>query len=253
MSTQPTSLAPKTGDAGPASRIPDDIDVPTYVVRTIVAVAFAYIGARTTMAIAAGAPLRWWWIPIEVAIIVILVGLSIVAVCAIPIRRDLDAILGRATLNETELRERNRSQVFLRDVQHSFEMTEDETELFATAGLALREAGPALAEILVADASNAHVKRLAVADDRPAPACGVTTPHQCPAVRQGHTLKFDDPNGLASCPRLRERNLEAGSRAVRPHQRARRTGRRAPRRVRLLGGPRRGGVRRPGASANGSG
>ncbi len=214
MSTTPTPSTPTTGDAGPASRIPDDIDVPTYVVRTVVAVAFAYIGARTAMAIAAGAPLRWWWIPIEVAITVILVGLSIVVVCAIPIRRDLDAILGRAAGNEKQLREQNRSQTFLRDVQHAFEMIEQEDELFGTAALALQAAGPANAEILVADASNAHVSRRVIAEGRAAPGCGVTTPHHCPAVRQGHTLRFDDPNGLASCPRLRERGLAAGSRAA---------------------------------------
>jgi diguanylate cyclase (GGDEF)-like protein len=197
-----------------SSRIPDDIDVPTYVVRTVLAVAGAYVIARATLATWAGTPLTWWWVPLEAIVAVVLVGVAIVAACAVPIRRDLDAILGRAADNERALREGHRSQVFLRDVQHAFEMVEREDELYVAAGFALREAGPAQAEILVADASNAHVNRLAVADDRPAPACGVTTPHQCPAVRQGHTLKFDDPNGLASCPRLRERHLAEGSRAV---------------------------------------
>ena len=198
----------------PRSRVTDDIDVPAYVARTIAAVAFAYGGARATIVLATGASLRWWWVPVELAITVVLVGVAIVAVCALPIRRDLDAILGRAAANERELRERSRSQSFLRDVQHSFEMVEQEHELFTAAGFAMRDAGPARAEILVADASNAHVNRLAVAIERPAPGCGLTTPQQCPAVRQGHTLRFDDPNGLASCPRLRERQLEPGSRAV---------------------------------------
>lgn len=212
MTNDAHATAPARTDA--SSRIPDDIDVPTYVVRTVVAVGAAYVLARTAVSVLTGATLRWWWLPVEVAITVFIVGVAITAACAIPIRRDLDAILGRAAGNEKQLREQNRSQTFLRDVQHAFEMIEQEDELFTTAGLALRAAGPADAEILVADASNAHVSRLAVADGRSAPGCGLTTPHQCPAVRQGHTLRFDDPNGLASCPRLRERGLADGSRAV---------------------------------------
>jgi diguanylate cyclase (GGDEF)-like protein len=108
----------------------------------------------------------------------------------------------------------SRTSSTLRDVQHSFEMTEDETELFATAGLALREAGPGARR----DPRRRREQRpreAARRGRRPA-GTGVRCHHSAPvpAVRQGHTLKFDDPNGLASCPRLRERTLEAGSRAV---------------------------------------
>lgn len=144
---------------------------------------------------------------------ILFAGLTVVALAVfigLPIQRMLRRIGARVQSSEDELVQRNASQRFLRDVGEAFEMASDDDELVAVAALALRDAGPGAAELLVADASNAHVERLVVAADRPAPGCGLTTPHSCPAVRRGHTLKFSDPNGLSACPRLRERNLDDG-------------------------------------------
>src|SRR5690606_15016175 len=76
------------------------------------------------------------------------------------------------------------------------------------------EAVPGRSEILLADASRAHVNRAVVSEGRDAPGCGVETPSACPAVRRGQTLSFDHPDGLATCPRLRERHFPVGTTAT---------------------------------------
>ena len=147
----------------------------------------------------------------EVIVYLLVASVALTVSNIIPIRRDLDRIARVVDDNERTLREQGRTQRFQRDVHNAFEMAEHESELYAVAAGALTRAGDVRAEILVADASRAHVHRAVVATDRDAPGCGVTTPGSCPAVRSGQTLRFDDPNGFASCPRLRERELPDGS------------------------------------------
>lgn len=136
------------------------------------------------------------------------------------LRRELIHAHDMVAAHEREIEARNATQHFLREVGESFEMSEYDSELFDAAALALRTcAGAGAAEILVADASNAHLARVAssVGDDSLVAAhrqCDVTTPGSCPAVRRGKTMHFEDPNGLAACPRLRERGLPAGCSAT---------------------------------------
>jgi diguanylate cyclase (GGDEF)-like protein len=149
-------------------------------------------------------------IAVEALVFLVAAALSLTLFVGLPMQRLLRRIGARILASERELVERNTSQRFLRDVGNAFEMADNDNELVSIAALALRDAGPGDAELLVADASNAHVERLVVAADRAAPGCGLTTPRSCPAVRRGQTLKFADPNGLSACPRLRERNLDDG-------------------------------------------
>lgn len=181
-----------------------------HVARAATVVAGAYLLARCSanLVFDGGTPLDAARLVSEAALVTVLSGVALFVFSALPIRDDLLRIRNLVSHNESELRDRNRNQRFLRDVQNAFEMAEYESELFDVAGLAIKEAGPGRAEILVADASNAHVERVAIATGRAAPACGVTTPRSCPAVRQGHTLRFGDPQGLAACPRLRERSFD---------------------------------------------
>src|SRR3546814_3161873 len=69
----------------------------------------------------------------------------------------------------------------------------------------MAEALPGPAELLLADASRAHLRRAASATGSEAPGCGVETPWGCPAVRRGRTLTFDRSDHLGACPRLRDR------------------------------------------------
>jgi diguanylate cyclase (GGDEF)-like protein len=143
----------------------------------------------------------------EVIVFLVVASIALTISNVLPIRRDLQLITRVVDDNERTLREQSRTQRFHRDVHSAFEMAEHESELYDVAAGALSKAGDVRAEILVADASRAHVHRSVVAMGRDAPGCGVTTPNSCPAVRSGQTLRFEDPNGFSACPRLRERQL----------------------------------------------
>lgn len=147
----------------------------------------------------------------ELIVFLVVASIALTISNVIPIRRDLARIARVVDDNERILREQSRTQRFHRDVHSAFEMAEHESELYYVAAVALSRAGDVRAEILVADASGAHVNRSVVATDREAPGCGVATPGSCPAVRSGQTLRFDEPNGFAACPRLRERELADGA------------------------------------------
>lgn len=43
------------------------------------------------------------------------------------------------------------------------------------------------------------------------PGCGVASPYECPAIRLGTTLHFEDPASYESCPALRSRGLSGCS------------------------------------------
>lgn len=58
-------------------------------------------------------------------------------------------------------------------------------------------------EVLLADSSVAHMRRVASASEVPAPGCPVEHPFECAAVRRGRTLVFDTSEALDACPRLR--------------------------------------------------
>ncbi len=125
----------------------------------------------------------------------------------VPIRNDLVQIHQLVEDNEIKLRETNSGQRFLRRVQDAFDMAEHEQELFEITGVAMRDASDGPAEVLVADSSNAHIRRLSTALGHEMPGCSVATPRGCPAVRTGKRMSFPAPNDLAACPRLRERRL----------------------------------------------
>jgi diguanylate cyclase (GGDEF)-like protein len=61
-------------------------------------------------------------------------------------------------------------------------------------------------EVLLADASNAHLYQAATTDPANAgPGCPVATPSACPAVQRGHELTFERSDDFEVCPHLRGR------------------------------------------------
>ena len=185
-----------------------------HIIRATAGFAVAYVGARLTIDwLRDESTLDAGHLLVEVPIHLGLAGFALTLTSALPIVKDLLDVKRLVTTNERELAERAVGQQFLRNVHDAFEMVENEGELFRISGRALGELAHSEAggsEVLIADSSGAHVQQAIVADVGTAPACGVLTPGSCPAVRRGQTLKFADPNGLATCPRLRERNLADG-------------------------------------------
>ena len=142
------------------------------------------------------------------AIHVGLAGLALFLTSARPIRRDLAVQRALLRASEAEMVERVQQQAFLRDLQDALDMGETEADALQVTAKALRDAAPGPAELLVADASRAHLRRAAIAAGSEAPGCGVETPWGCPAVRRGRTLYFESSDDLSACPRLSDRGGE---------------------------------------------
>lgn len=105
------------------------------------------------------------------------------------------------------IREAGRHQ-FANSLQDALEMVETEDQALGVVQRALGEIAPAPGELLLADSSRAHLRRVVEAvpaDAAGPPSCPVATPWSCPAVRRGQTLRFASSEVLASCPKLRDR------------------------------------------------
>jgi diguanylate cyclase (GGDEF)-like protein len=66
-------------------------------------------------------------------------------------------------------------------------------------------------ELLLADSSDAHLKRAVVVNDAANSGCGVVAPHDCPAIRRSQTMQFDSSEALDACPHLENRPIGACS------------------------------------------
>jgi diguanylate cyclase (GGDEF)-like protein len=150
-------------------------------------------------------------VAITTAIHVTFSGIALFITSARPIRRDLSAQRELLRASEADMRAQVAQQAFLRDVQDALDMGETEADAVHVTAKALRDAAPGPAELLVADASRAHLRRAATAPGQDPPGCAVETPWGCPAVRQGRTLRFERSDDLSSCPRLTGRGGEVVS------------------------------------------
>lgn len=168
----------------------------------------AYLAARWTTEELVGVEPGAGGIPVATAIHVLFAGVTLFLTSARPIRRDVAAQRRLILRRDAELTARVAEQGFLRGVHDALEMAETEDDVLGVVSAALTEAAHRPAELLVADASRAHLARRAVAVGHQAPGCSVATPWGCPAVRRGQTTTFPDSTRLAVCPRLRERAEE---------------------------------------------
>ncbi len=126
-----------------------------------------------------------------------------------PIRAALRAQREAILQHEADLVLEASRHAFASSVQDAFEMVEREEDALdvVSRGLGVISSHPA--ELLLADSSRAHLRRVAVstATESP-PGCMVDTPWRCPAVRRGQTLEFPSSEALSACPRLAERGRE---------------------------------------------
>lgn len=139
-------------------------------------------------------------------VMVCLSGVALFFTSARPIRSALFAQRALILASEAELMGRVAHQAFLQDVQDALDMGVDEADALGVTATALAAAAPGAAELLLADASRAHLVRAAAATGHEAPGCAVDTPWGCPAVRRGRTLRFETSAGLRACPRLADRS-----------------------------------------------
>ena len=105
------------------------------------------------------------------------------------------------------LRRSSASESYRRRFQRALEMADTEEEALGVVERSLRHACSGLpVELLLADSSQAHLKRALVVDpDEGAPGCPVDAPRSCEAVRSGQTTTFTSSETIDACPKLRGR------------------------------------------------
>jgi diguanylate cyclase (GGDEF)-like protein len=94
------------------------------------------------------------------------------------------------------------------NLQQALELATNERAVYGVAGRALREAVPDLdVELLIADSSNAHFRRVFGSNPDPdhSEGCGVVSPGDCPAAIRGHTMEFASSDAISACPYLQDR------------------------------------------------
>jgi diguanylate cyclase (GGDEF)-like protein len=100
-------------------------------------------------------------------------------------------------------RENNERQTFRNDLKQALENTENEDEIFDTVGRSLGQVVPdEKAELLLVDASKAHLRSVLEHPTMGSPQCPVDTPGGCAAVRRGQPLIFESSRMLNVCPKL---------------------------------------------------
>ena len=124
-----------------------------------------------------------------------------------PLLRQVDKERVATNAHQLQIQATARRQEFESQLHRALEMsgTEEAAYRSTTKALQVVLGGDRDAELLLADSSEAHLKRaLTLIEDGPA-ACGVVSPHDCPAVRRAQTLVFRSSEDLDACPHLQGR------------------------------------------------
>jgi diguanylate cyclase (GGDEF)-like protein len=118
----------------------------------------------------------------------------------------------RSQHRQLVVRDRERSseaagREFDRRLSETLEMALAEDDVFDALGGLLRAETPARpSELLLADSSRAHLRRVLRTDPTAElPSCGVDAPYSCPAIRRGQTLQFASSERYDVCPNLQGR------------------------------------------------
>jgi len=107
---------------------------------------------------------------------------------------------------ERELTAQAQRDTFSGQLVEALEMVDEEAaahEVVERAMAKISDVTPI--ELLLSDSSRAHLERVASSVSLPAPACPVTSPFSCVAVRRGSPVVFDSSEALNACPKLRGR------------------------------------------------
>jgi diguanylate cyclase (GGDEF)-like protein len=124
-----------------------------------------------------------------------------------PLLRQVDKERQETAAHQLQIQATAKRQEFEAQLHRALEMSGTEEAAYRSTGKALQVVlgGGRDAELLLADSSEAHLKRaLTLIEDGPA-ACGVVSPHDCPAVRRAQTLVFRSSEELDACPHLQGR------------------------------------------------
>jgi len=124
-----------------------------------------------------------------------------------PLRRTARSERDATAEREAQLRAEAQRQEFDTRLHRALEMASTEEASYSIVRRTLdRAVAQVPAELLLADSSDAHLKRaVETGPDGNGPGCTVDTPHACPAIRRGQTLTFASSEELDACPFLQDR------------------------------------------------
>ena len=106
----------------------------------------------------------------------------------------------------SELQAQSQRDVFGTQLSEALEMVDEEETAYEVVERGIVEISVSTpAELLLADSSRAHLRRVAASPLAGAPGCPVESPFACVAVRRGQPVAFDSSEALNACPKLRGR------------------------------------------------
>ena len=180
---------------------------PMVFVNVIVATLMS--GGCVALARLVAGPDGWFW-PAYGAI----AGAVLLVAVAIPLRFFLLRQRREADSREEILLREGRRRDFAARLARALDMADHEPAALGVAERAFVELTPTTrVEVLLADSSQAHLVPVVSAGPADGPSgCGVATPKSCPAVRNGHALRFPDSTHLDACPHLHGRAAAGGGR-----------------------------------------
>jgi diguanylate cyclase (GGDEF)-like protein/PAS domain S-box-containing protein len=113
---------------------------------------------------------------------------------------------------ERELALKAERDQFASQLVEALEMADEEDAAYEVTARAMGEISESTPmELLLADSSQAHLRRVASNPSAGAPSCPVRSPYSCVAVRRGAPIVFDSSESLNACPKLRGRESGACS------------------------------------------
>jgi diguanylate cyclase (GGDEF)-like protein len=122
-----------------------------------------------------------------------------------PLGRNIHLETSQLEHAERMQRESNEFQTYRNNLAEALDTTTNKDEVLAAVGRAFMDVIPDhRAELLLTDASQAHLRRAQASPERGAADCPVDSPDQCAALRRGQTMTYESSRGLNVCPKLPE-------------------------------------------------
>ena len=122
-----------------------------------------------------------------------------------PLGRNIHLETSQLERAERMQRESNEFQTYRNNLAEALDTTTNKDEVLAAVGRAFMDTIPEhRAELLLTDASQAHLRRAQASPEQGAADCPVDSPDQCAALRRGQTMTYESSRMLNVCPKLPE-------------------------------------------------
>lgn len=147
-----------------------------------------------------------WHEALEVAVMAVVTCVVLWVGVLRPLHRRINAERASSQSRQQALTGHAQVREFESKLHRALEMASTEDMTYRTTRKALVVGVNGLdAEVLLADSSDAHLKRALVVDEQGPVACTVVSPHDCPAIRRAQTLVFESSEMIDACPYLEDR------------------------------------------------